>query len=159
MQDLGNLGDPLTKSMLKTCIRGSETGPQPGAGVHFSGSVNDLAVELLQVGHRGRGDWSGSSEGSASALMPTYKEWVIKGEASGADPRGDLKKQQTIDQPGRQVHAKQRTIGFQGRFASKNFRHRCPKTNLIAPLRTRWACVQMFNISEKNHMVLRPVVM
>ena len=45
-------------------------------------------AKLHAIGHRGRGDWSGSSGGSASALMPTYKEWVIKGEASGADPRG-----------------------------------------------------------------------
>lgn len=49
-------------------------------------------AKLHAIGHRGRGDWSGSSGGSASALMPTYKEWVIKGEASGADPRGDLRR-------------------------------------------------------------------
>ena len=103
------------------------------------------------MGHKGRSFGSRSSGGFATTLMQKYIPWTKGRGLLGADPRGGLEKQQTIDQPGRQVHAKQRTIGFQGGFASKNYHHRCPNTNLIAPLRTRQACVQIFNISEKTH--------
>ena len=58
--------------------------------------LGDISIgvdtKLHAMGHRGRGNWSGSSGGCASALMPTYKELVMKGEASGADPRGDLRR-------------------------------------------------------------------